>query len=119
MRVLLTVAGWALGVVAALATAVVHRDVWRTSVATLPWGLVLGLAAGLLAGLALRRIGGWTAAFGIGWLAVLLLLYAGGPGGDFVFADDAYGWTLLVGGSLLGVVLVLAGLIRPRRVERR
>lgn len=98
----------------ALVAVPLHRYGVAVGGAVVPWGLVLALAAAAACGLALREQKAATLGFGLGWIALLLGLMPGGPGGDYVFMNDLRGWGLLGGGVLVGVVLVGVGLAGAR-----
>lgn len=98
-----------LGAVVAVAAVVVHRlDAFG-----LPVGLVLGGLASLYTAWHLRRGAAprVAASYCLGWVAVLGVVLAGKPEGDFVLASDATGYALMGVGFLLvgfGVAALLA-----------
>ena len=116
-RVLGLAATAVLGAALALLAASLHRMVWRTGDLTLPWGIVLGVAASVAgavaAGVLLGRRAG-TLALAAGWLVTLFLLLRGRPEGDYVVASDALGWGFLVAGVATMAVLVGATLAARR-----
>ena len=110
----LVVAGLALGVLGAVLTAshVTVRGV------TLPWGLVLSLAAVL----ACVRGGSWLvgsrrggALVGLGWVLPTLAFATVNPGGDVLLPDEARTYVYLVGATVLVVLAVALPLPRGAR----
>lgn len=103
-----------LGGVVALAAVAVHR----VDVRGLPVGLVLAVAASVATAWQLRRsaVPRTTAAYCLGWVAVVGVTLAGKPEGDFAVAGDVPGYTLMLTGFLLVVIGVSAlGARAPRR----
>jgi len=106
------------GAVVSLATMIVHRHVWSPFGIELPWGLVLSLGTTYLVVYAAAMLdGGPTGAVCAagGWVAMLVYLFGGRSEGDYLFASDWLGYTVLIGGLAAagaGVVVAMAG---PRR----
>lgn len=92
-----------IGVVSGAAGVLVHQA-W--------WGLALGLTAALVT-LAWLPPGPLRSAFAVGWLASVTRATLTLPGGDFLIASDAMGWSFLAG-SLVLVVAALATAGSPR-----
>lgn len=110
MSLLRHLACFVVGAAVALAAVLVHRSVF-------PFGLLLALATTFavpwwLLGSARSRT---AASYVVGWLAVLSLVVAGRPEGDYVLASDAKGYALLGAGFLMVVVGIVsvAGRRRP------
>jgi hypothetical protein len=103
-----------LGVLTALAGAVVHRHVSGLGPVALPWGLASALwttAAVAWAASGLVRAGAaWVA---LGWTAVVLLQQSVRPG-SYLVAGDVVGWSFMGGG-----LLVLAGIVVLHPAGRR
>ncbi len=95
-------------VVVALLAAWVSRGVWRTSGATIPWGLALGIAGSAsavwLAKAVARSLGFAVAA---GWIVGMGIVIVGGPGGDVILLSDGLGYGFLVFGT--AAVIIAAG----------
>jgi len=87
------------GAVVGLAAVLVHRE-------TFPLGLVLAVAASFALPIRLlwSRRPRTAATYAAGWLAVLGLVVAGRPEGDFAIAADVPGWSFLVAGFLMVAV---------------
>jgi Family of unknown function (DUF6113) len=107
-----TVAAGAVGVVASLAGAIVHRHAVRPGDLLLPWGLLLALAAVFAVVVAAGRLLGGRGALGvaIGWAVVLLWLQQVRPEGDYLFAADFLGNVYVFGGMLTVAVAVVRGM---------
>ncbi len=92
-----------LGALVSLAALAAHRSLF-------PLGLLVALATSYAVPLWLLRTGRPRTAgsFVVGWLAVLALVVAGRPEGDFVVAGDLEGYALLVGGLGLVVVAIVS-----------
>lgn len=92
-----------LGALVGLTTVLVHRSM-------LPLGELLALATSfavpwwLLRSRRPRTAGSYV----VGWLAVLVLLVAGRPEGDYVVAGDVRGYLLLAAGFAMIVVGIVA-----------
>jgi hypothetical protein len=114
-RVVSLLAAFLLGAVVALAATAVHRVDSRVGGVVLPWGLALGLATSLLAGLAARDLLGQAGGvcLAAGWLSLFGWLTLGRPEGDFVIASDALGWAMLILGLVTMAVLFAVSLGRP------
>lgn len=95
-----------LGVLVALGALAAHRS-------APPWGLLLAVAASWAVPwrLLLSRWPRTAASYVVGWLAMLGLVVAGRPEGDYALAGDLAGYSLLAAGFVLvGVgVVALAG----------
>ncbi len=94
-----------LSVGVAILSAVVSRLIWRPDVVSLPWGLVLGVAASasiVLVGRLLSRGLGLAAAGG--WIVGTGLVLAGRPEGDYLLAQDGLG----LGYLLVSVAVVIS-----------
>lgn len=77
------------------------------------WGLLLAIAAGVAAVLALRP-GTQRIAYVLGWLVAVILAVVPRPEGDYAVAGDVFGY-LLLGASAVLVILALATLpVKPR-----
>ena len=105
MRALAAAGLLVVGAVTGLASVAVH-ELW--------WGLVLAVAATLLALLALPA-GWWSRlAFAAGWVGLVGWLVTPRPEGDYAISQDTAGFTLLG----LGVLVLVLGLATlPRRVR--
>lgn len=114
-------AGVALGVVVAVAAVLAHRTAGEVAGVEVPWGVVLAVLGSVAVSLGVGAVtqAAWpVAGYGIGWCAIVLLLLAGRPEGDYLVAGDGRGWGFLVGGSLSVVVVTLRGvLLAPTRVS--
>jgi len=98
--------------VGAFGTAI-HRSIWGG----IPVGLVVALLLTLSAGLFLRSAAGFTtfAAYGIGWLLTVWLLWIPNHGGDMLFVDhrESIPWAaasliwMIVGPAFLVTVALL------------
>ena len=106
MAVLVHLAALVAGAVVGLAAVLVHREAF-------PLGLVLAVAASFALPLRLlpSRHPRAAAAYAGGWLALLGLVVAGRPEGDFAIANDVPGWSLL----LAGLLMVAVGLVSLTR----
>lgn len=101
-RLLVQVAGGvALGLVVALSAVALHA-LW--------WGLLLGVAGGLAAVLALAP-GVWRVAYAAGWVVVVALAAVPRPAGSYLIAGNLRGYTLL---ALTMALLVVAVATVPR-----
>lgn len=96
-------AATAVGVVSGAAGTVLHLR-W--------WGLVLALATAVVV-LGWLPAGGVRVAFALGWCVPVLRGVLEGPGGGFLVAADAPGWSLLAGSAVL-VVAAIATVRGPR-----
>ena len=108
------------GAVICLATLVAHRHVWSLFGVDLPWGLVLSLGTTYLIIRAAALLDGPAGALcvALAWVAVLLYLFGGRAEGDYLFASDWLGYSVLIGGLLAvgaGVVVSVSG---PRAATR-
>ncbi len=86
-------------------SAVVSRLIWRPDFISIPWGLVLGVAASasiVLFGRLLARGLGLAAA--AGWIVGTGLVLAGRPEGDYLLAQDGLG----LGYLLVSVAAVIS-----------
>jgi hypothetical protein len=100
MRAGLGLAALVVGLVSGAAGTLVHQR-W--------WGLALSLGAALSA-LAWLPAGGARLAFAAGWCVPALRGALERPGGGFLIAADAAGWSFLAGsGVLLVAALATAG----------
>jgi hypothetical protein len=88
-----------LGALVSVACVVVHRT-------AVPFGLLLAVVTtfALVWFLDRRAAARAVASYGLGWLAVLVLVVAGRPEGDYAVAQDLPGYLLLATG--LAVLLV-------------
>jgi hypothetical protein len=102
--------GAAVGAFLALAAIPAHRHVLTFAGASVPWGLAVAVVTVLCCGWAVRGMGLTAVGVAVGWLAVLLGVLPGGPGGDYVYLTDLAGWGLLVGGVAAGLVLLVTAL---------
>lgn len=80
------------------------------------WGLALALAAAL-ASIAWLPRGLLRPAFAAGWLASVARASVTAPGGDFLIAADAAGWSFLAGSLVLLVAALATARSGPGRVE--
>ncbi len=114
-RVVVRAALVLVGAVICLAALVAHRHVWAPFGIELPWGLVLSLATTYLVVYAGGVLDGGPAGAvcaAAGWVAMLVYLFGGRSEGDYLFASDWLGYSVLIGGLLAagaGVVLSMAG----------
>ena len=99
---LLAVVVAASGVVVSLCAGLVSRGVWRSEVASFPWGLVLGIAGSVGAVVLARAAGGRRLGIvaAAAWLLGIALVLFWHPGGDYLFANDGLGLTFLLGGPV-------------------
>ncbi len=98
-----------LGLVTAPVAALVSRMCWRPGAITVPYGLVLSVAASLAVVVLARAVSRPHAfAAAAGWLVGLAYVLKGTSGGGFVVSSDALGWAFLV----LGTVAVLGPVLR-------
>ena len=108
--VLLGVAFALLAFVTAPTAALVSRMCWRPSLVTVPYGLVLSVAASagviLLAGAVAR---GYALLAAAAWIVGLAFVVNGTSGGSFVIAGDTLGWAFLVLGTLATMGTALWG----------
>ncbi|NLF06007.1 MAG: hypothetical protein GX593_13540 [Actinomycetales bacterium] len=92
-----------LGIAVGAVGTVMHRS-------TPPWGLALGLAVVLAAGVFARAWEGWSGslAFAAGWVGTVLALWQVGPGGDILVpALGGWGNVWILGGVVaLGLPLM-------------
>lgn len=103
-----------LGAAVAVGAVAVHR----TAVRGLPLGLLLALAATLVAAWGLRQARPRLAAsYAAGWLVTFGFAVAGQPEGDFVIATDLNGYVLTGLAFLLVVVGIAALGARDSRSE--
>ncbi len=92
-----------LGTVVCLAAVAVHRSVF-------PAGALLAVLTSLALPWRLRRTR-WprtAASYVVGWLALLGVVVAGRPEGDYVLAGDPAGYAVLATGFVLVVVGVVS-----------
>jgi hypothetical protein len=97
-----------LSAVVAVCAGLVSRCVWRPPAISVPWGFGLAVVGSvslivvsrLLAG---RRAGVVAAG---GWLLGVAVVLLWHPGGDYLFANDALGYSFLLGATV--AVLVAA-----------
>ncbi|GAB3031581.1 hypothetical protein GCM10011376_24890 [Nocardioides flavus (ex Wang et al. 2016)] len=80
------------------------------------WGLALALATAVVV-LGWLPPGGLRVAFALGWCVAVLRGVLEGPGGGFLVAADAAGWSLLAGSAVLLVASVAT--VRGRRTTPR
>lgn len=90
-----------LGLLVALAAVAVHHSAF-------PFGLLLAVATSIASAwwLLRSRHPRTAASYVVGWLAMLGVLVAGRPEGDYALGQDLPGYTLV----LAGVALVVVGL---------
>ena len=98
------------GAVVAVLAAWVSRATWRAGGAAVPWGLALALAGSVGAVWVARALTP-SAGFAVaaGWIIGVAYLLPGGPGGDFVLANDGYGNTFVLLGAVAVIVAALSG----------
>jgi Family of unknown function (DUF6113) len=115
-RVGVAVSSGAVGVVAGLAGAIVHRHAVRPGGVLLPWGLVLTLAAVFAVTVVAGRLAGGPGALGVGlgWVVALLWLQQVRPEGDYVFASDFLGNAYVFGGMVTVALAVVRGMTVSR-----
>lgn len=93
-----------LGLVVGTIGTVMHRSI-------APWGLVLGLAVVVSAGVFARAWEGWSGslAFAAGWFVAVMVLWQVGPGGDILVpALGGWGNIWILGGAVaLGLPLMV------------
>lgn len=100
--------------VVAVLAAIVSRMIWRNDVLSLPWGLVLAVAASTLVVLAARTwLDGLAFVAAGAWIVVTGLVLSGRPEGDYLFAQDGLGLGYL-GLATVGVMGAAALGRRPR-----
>ena len=100
-----------LGAYVAVVGAAVHRHRSELFAVDWPWGLVLAVGAAAAAALAAGRVMRLGAAwFTLGWAAVLVAQSLQ-PGGSYLVASDALGYTY----SLLGLGTLAAVVVRDAR----
>jgi hypothetical protein len=101
VRVVLGLALAVLSLVTAPVAALVSRMCWRPSLMTVPYGLVLSVAASMavvmLAGAVSR---GYAVLAAAAWIVGLAFVVNGTSGGSFVIAGDSLGWAFLVLGTV-------------------
>ena len=107
-----------LGAGVGLAGLVVHRHAFWVGAWPLPWGALLGVAAPTAIGLGLRRRTPMLLGYLFGWLLLVRVALATGPGGDFMLLSDPLGWGFLVTSLLLMAVVLVVG-ARARRPAAR
>ncbi|UPK74090.1 DUF6113 family protein [Nocardioidaceae bacterium SCSIO 66511] len=105
------------GAVVCLAALIAHRHVWSPFGVELPWGLALSLTASYLVVRAAallddRPIGAICAA--VGWAVMFMYLFSGRPEGDYLFASDWIGYTMLIGGLVVVGAAVVVSMTGPR-----
>lgn len=102
----------ALGV--SVLSALVSRFAWRPGPVTVPWGLVLAVAASLSVVLIARAFSrGMAFVAAAGWILGTGIVLSGRPEGDYVFAQDALGIGYLLVGTVAVISAAAAG--GPRR----
>jgi hypothetical protein len=110
VRLVFGVAFAALALVTAPVAALVSRMCWRPSLVTVPYGLVLSVAASMavitLAGAVSR---GYALLAAAAWIVSLAFVVNGTSGGSFVIAGDGLGWAFLVLGTLATMGTALWG----------
>jgi hypothetical protein len=107
-RLALGVALVLLALVTAPVAALESRRCGRPHLLTVPYGLVLGVAASMAAVLLAGAVGrGYGLLAAAGWVVGLGFVVQGTSGGSFVIAGDALGWSFLVLGTVatLGAAL--------------
>lgn len=100
VSILLGVGFAVLAVATALASALVARMIWRPGPISVPYGLVLALAATSSLVLAARTISKRLAIVtAIAWMVGLGYVVKGTGGGSFLIADDVLGWAFIMLGT--------------------
>lgn len=111
--VALTVAAGLAAFVTAPAAALVSRMCWRPSLVTVPYGLLLSVAASAAVVLLSRqvsRVASFVAV--VGWLVGLGFVVNGTSGGSFLIAGDGLGWGFLILGTVATIWPALWGSAR-------
>lgn len=92
-----------LGALVGLTAVLVHRSLF-------PLGLLVAVATSFAVSwwLLRSRRPRTAGSYAVGWLAVLVLLVAGRPEGDYVVAGDMRGYLLLAAGFAMIVVGIVA-----------
>jgi hypothetical protein len=102
------------GLLVAAAATLVSRMCWRPGSVTVPFGMVLAVAACaavVLLARSVSRANGFAAA--AGWLIGLGYVVNGTSGGGFLVAGDALGWSFLVLGTVASLGTALWGQLTP------
>jgi hypothetical protein len=104
---------FASGLLLGASGAVVQAGTTRVGSVALPWGVVavLGTLVVTVRGACWwlgSRLGGLVVA--VGWLLASLVFAGNGPGGDLLLPDDWTSRGYLLGGAVLAMLTLLAGL---------
>lgn len=101
MRVLLHLFAFVVGAAVSVAVVTTHRSV----MVSLPFGLLLGLAATFVVAWAMREtLRRLATSFAVGWIVVFGFVIVGKPEGDFAVASDLRGYALMAAAMVLAAV---------------
>ncbi|UYM06205.1 DUF6113 family protein [Solicola gregarius] len=115
-RLVIRVALVLAGAVVCLAALVAHRHQWSLAGIDLPWGLVLALGTTYLvvrAGALLDAGRAGAVCVAAGWVVAFFYLFSGRPEGDYLFASDWLGYSMLIGGLVVVGAAVVVSMSGP------